>query len=48
MQNASTAHRHVEQAVRYLSIIADMAAEKANEGIAVADLDGSLLFLNNA
>jgi PAS domain S-box-containing protein len=29
-------------------MIADKAAEKANEGIAVADLDGSLLFLNEA
>jgi len=29
-------------------MIADMAAEKANEGIAVVDLDGSLLFLNEA
>jgi PAS domain S-box-containing protein len=29
-------------------MIVDMAAEKANEGIAVADLDGNLLFLNEA
>ena len=48
MQNASTTHRHIEQTVRYLSMIADMAAEKVNEGIAVVDLNGSLLFLNEA
>jgi PAS domain S-box-containing protein len=48
MQNASTTHKHIERTLRYLSIVADMAAEKANEGIAVADLDGSLLFLNEA
>lgn len=48
MQNAFTTHRHIEQTLRYLSMIAEMAAEKANEGIAVADLDGSLLFLNEA
>ena len=48
MHNASTTHRHIEQTVRYLSMIADMAAEKANEGIAVVDLDGSLLFVNEA
>ena len=48
MQNAFTTHKHNEQTLRYLSMIADKAAEKANEGIAVADLDGSLLFLNEA
>lgn len=48
MQNAFTTHKHIEQTFRYLSLIADKAAEKANEGIAVADLDGSLLFLNEA
>ena len=48
MQNAFTTHKHIEQTLRYLSMIADMAAEKANEGIAVVDLDGSLLFLNEA
>lgn len=48
MQNAYTTNSHIEQTVRYLSMIADMAAEKVNEGIAVVDLDGSLLFLNEA
>ncbi len=48
MQNAFTTHKHIEQTLRYLSMIADKAAEKTNEGIAVADLDGSLLFINEA
>jgi len=41
-------HDHIEQTIKYLSVIADAAAEKTNEGIAIADLDGSLLFLNEA
>jgi len=46
MRNVSTTNKHIEQALRYLSLIADTAAEKTNEGIAVADLNGNLLFLN--
>jgi len=48
MQNVFTTHEHIKLTVRYLSMIAEMAAEKANEGIAVADSDGNLLFLNEA
>ena len=48
MQSASTIHTNIEQALGYLSLIADMSAEKTNEGIAIADLNGSLLFLNEA
>ena len=46
MHNASTTNKHVEQALRYLSLIADTAVEETNEGIAVADFNGNLLFLN--
>lgn len=48
MRSTSTTHKHTEQALGYLSLIADTAAEKTNEGIVVADLNGSLLFLNEA
>lgn len=48
MRSTSTTHKHTEQALRYLSLIADMAAEKTKEGIAIVDLNGSLLFLNEA
>ena len=48
MQNASTTHKHIEQTLRYLSMFADMAADKTNEGIVLADLVGSLLFVNEA
>jgi len=48
MQNVFTTHKHIEQPLRYLSMFADMAAEKTNEGIVLADLDGSLLFINEA
>lgn len=48
MQNVFTTQKQIEQTLRHLSIVADMAAEKANEGIVVADLDGNLLFVNQA
>jgi PAS domain S-box-containing protein len=48
MQNAFTTHEHIEQTLRYLSMFADMVADKTNEGIVMADLDGSLLFVNEA
>lgn len=44
MQNVFTAHKQIEQTLRYLSMI----AEQANEGIVVVDLDGSLRFVNEA
>jgi len=44
MQNVFTAHKQIEQTLRYLSTI----AEQANEGIVVVDLDGSLRFVNEA
>lgn len=44
MENVFTAHKQIEQALRYLSTI----AEQANEGIVVVDLDGSLRFVNEA
>ena len=44
MQNVLTAHKQIEQTLRYLSMI----AEQANEGIVVIDLDGSLEFVNEA
>jgi PAS domain S-box-containing protein len=44
MQNVFTAHKQIEQTLRYLSMI----AERANEGIVVVDLDGSLRFVNEA
>ena len=44
MQNIFTAHKQIEQTLRYLSMI----AEQANEGIVVVDLDGSLQFVNEA
>lgn len=48
MQNVFTTPKQIEQALRHLSIVADMAAENANEGIVVADLNGNLLFVNQA
>lgn len=48
MQNVFTTPKQIEQTLRHLSIVADMAAEKANEGIVVADIDGNLLFVNEA
>jgi len=48
MQNVFTTHKQIEQTLRHLSIVADMAAEKANEGIVVADLNCNLLFVNEA
>jgi PAS domain S-box-containing protein len=44
MQNIFTAHKQIEQTLRYLTTI----AEQANEGIVVVDLDTSLLFVNEA
>jgi PAS domain S-box-containing protein len=44
MQNIFTAHKQIEQTLRYLSTI----AERVNEGIAVVDLDGSIHFVNDA
>jgi PAS domain S-box-containing protein len=44
MENVFTAHKQIEQTLRYLSMI----AEQANEGIVVVDLDGSLRFVNEA
>lgn len=44
MQNVFTAHKQIEQTLRYLAMI----AEQANEGIVVVDLDGSLRFVNEA
>jgi PAS domain S-box-containing protein len=44
MQNIFVEHKQIEQTLRYLSMI----AEKANEGIVVVDLDGNLLFVNEA
>jgi len=48
MQNVFTTHKQIEQTLRYLSMFADMAAEKTDEGIVVADIDGILLFVNEA
>lgn len=48
MRNVFATHKQIEQTLRHLSIVADMAAKKTNEGIAVADLDGNLLFVNEA
>ena len=44
MENVFTAHKQIEQTLRYLVMI----AEQANEGIVVIDLDGSLRFVNEA
>jgi PAS domain S-box-containing protein len=44
MQNVLTAHKQIDQTLRYLSTI----AERSNEGIVVVDLDGSLRFVNEA
>ena len=44
MENVFTAHKQIEQTLRYLSMI----AERSNEGIVVVDLDGSLRFVNDA
>ena len=44
MQNVFTAHKQIEQTLRYLSTI----AERSNEGIVVIDSDGSLRFVNDA
>ena len=46
MRSTSTTQKHTEQALGYLSLITDVAVEKTNEGIAVVDLNGNLLFLN--
>lgn len=48
MRNVSPMNKHTEQALGYLSLIADMAVEKTNEGILITDLNGSVLFLNEA
>jgi len=48
MQNVFTTHKHIEQTLRYLSTFADTVAEKTDEGIVVADLDGRLQFVNKA
>jgi PAS domain S-box-containing protein len=48
MQNTLTKYRRIEQALGYLSLIADMAVEKTNEGVLIADLNGNVLFLNEA
>jgi len=44
MQNVFTAHKQVGQTLRCLTTI----AEQSNEGIVVADLEGSLWFVNEA
>jgi PAS domain S-box-containing protein len=44
MQDVFTAHKQIEQTLRYLTTI----AEQSNEGIVVVDLDSSLRFVNNA
>ncbi len=44
MQDVFTAHKQIEQTLRYLGTI----AEKSNEGIVVVDLDSSLRFVNEA
>lgn len=44
MQNIFNAQKQIEQTLRYLTTI----AEQAKEGIVVADLDGSLIFVNQA
>jgi len=44
MKDVFTAHKQIEQTLRYLAMI----AEQANEGIVVVDLDGSLRFVNEA
>jgi len=44
MENVFTAHKQIEQTLRYLAMI----AEQTNEGIIVVDLDGSLRFVNEA
>jgi len=44
MKDVFTAHKQIEQTLRYLAMI----AEQAKEGIVVVDLDGSLRFVNEA
>jgi PAS domain S-box-containing protein len=44
MQNVFTAHKQIEQTLRYLAMI----AEQANEGVVMVDLDSSLRFVNEA
>jgi len=44
MQNVFTAHKQIEQVLRYLTAI----TEQANEGIIVIDLDSCLWFVNEA
>jgi PAS domain S-box-containing protein len=44
MQNVFTAHKQIEQTLRYLALI----AQQTKEGIAVIDLDGSIQFVNEA
>lgn len=44
MQNVFTAHKQIEQVLRYLTTI----AEQTNEGVVVVDLDGSIRFVNEA
>lgn len=44
MENILAVHKQIEQTLRYLAII----AEKANEGIAVIDFDGSIQFVNES
>jgi PAS domain S-box-containing protein len=42
MQNVFTAHKQIEQTLRYLALI----AQQTKEGIAVLDLDGNIQFVN--
>lgn len=42
MQNVFTAHKQIEQTLRYLALI----ARQTKEGIAVIDLDGGIQFVN--
>jgi len=44
MDSVIAAHKHVEQTLRYLTVI----AEQANKGIVVFDLDGVVQFVNAA
>jgi PAS domain S-box-containing protein len=44
MDNVFTAHKQIEQTLRYLAMI----AERSNEGIVVIDLDGGVQFVNEA